>query len=148
MKETLHYIQPDQIQMVDTEVEIMEEVQIFFMDLFTQDEVVSRNSEERSVFNLITRKLPQGMANFMDRPRDLKELEGVVFGFPREKAPRLDGVTIEVPVGSKLGLDERHVFVLGLGLLEGWYLDPSCCQGSHSPLAQERFTGIFNKLAA
>lgn len=89
---------PDMV--VEDETEIMEEVHIFFKELYTHDEEISKNERERQrVLNLTTRKLSMESTTLMDRVPDMKEVEEVIKGFPKGKAPRLDGLMIEVLLG-------------------------------------------------
>lgn len=51
------------------------------------------------MLDLITRKLPADASILLDRVLDMDEVEAVVKGFSKEKAPGLDGLIVEVLLG-------------------------------------------------
>lgn len=97
INETICCIKKEDGSSITDEKEIIRETEQYFRELFTRDEDIQRNDEERQeILQLLPRKLSSVAAADMDRIPDLAEVESVVKGLPSDKAPGLDGLTSEV----------------------------------------------------
>lgn len=68
VRETLWCIKTEPDCVVEDEAGIMEEVHLFFKDLYIHDETILRNGEERKqILNLITQRLPSSAAVMLEK---------------------------------------------------------------------------------
>lgn len=79
----------------------------------------------------------------MDKIPEMRELEDVIRGFPKEKAAWVRWSDHRGVVGV-LGVDEGYFLGTCTYFLEGWSVDSICFSRSHSVAAQGRLFGFFD----
>jgi len=73
---------------------LFQEATRYFSTLFSEDSPPADN-EKNIIFSCIPSLITQDMNDYLMRPISLEELEEVVFGMPKGKAPGPDGFPVE-----------------------------------------------------
>ncbi|KAL3676158.1 hypothetical protein R1sor_026106 [Riccia sorocarpa] len=96
-RETIKALQLESGEVVNTEGRILEKIGTFYEDLYKKDEEVESavNSRER-VLSYVKSAVTAQQNQELEVTPTMEELEGIVKRLPEEKAPGLDGATVEV----------------------------------------------------